>query len=70
MRYVIVECVMCGNYLVLDVGMGHRKYPYCGYVNRIGVSRVVKVFNNPRDASELVKELNSSSNTDDFRQLR
>ena len=69
MRYAVVECAVCGSYLALDVRIGYRKCPYCGYVNRIGVSRVVKVSDNPRDASELVKELNGSSNTAGFRQL-
>ena len=68
-RYAVVECAVCGSYLALDVRIGYRKCPYCGYVNKMGVSRVVKVFSNPRDASELVKELNGSSNTAGFRQL-
>jgi DNA-directed RNA polymerase subunit RPC12/RpoP len=69
MRYAVVECAVCGSYLALDVRIGYRKCPYCGYVNKIGVSRVIKVFSNPRDASELVKELNGSSNTAGFKQL-
>jgi DNA-directed RNA polymerase subunit RPC12/RpoP len=68
-KYAVVECAVCGSYLALDVRIGYRKCPYCGYVNKMGVSRVIKVFNNPRDASELVKELNGSSNTAGFKQL-
>ena len=36
------------------------EYLICGYVNRLGVSRVVKTFKSPRDASEPVRVLNSS----------
>ena len=68
-RYAVVECAVCGNYLALDVRISYKKCPYCGYVNKMGVSRVIKVFDNPRDASELVKELNSLSNTSGFKQL-
>ena len=58
-RYAVVECVGCGKYLALDCKVGFRKCPYCGYVNRLGVSRVVKKFKSPKEASELVKVLNS-----------
>jgi DNA-directed RNA polymerase subunit RPC12/RpoP len=68
-RYAVVECAVCGSYLALDVRIGYRKCPYCGYVNKIGVSRVIKVFDNPKDASELVKELNSLTNVSGFKQL-
>ena len=68
-RYAVVECVVCWNYLALDVRIGYKKCPYCGYVNKIGVSRVIKVFDNPRNASELVKELNSLTNVSGFKQL-
>ena len=59
-RYAVVECVSCGRYLALDCRVGFRKCPYCGYVNRLGVSRVVKKFKSPKEASELVRVLNSS----------
>jgi hypothetical protein len=36
------------------------EYLICGYVNRLGISRVVKTFKSPREASELVRVLNSS----------
>ena len=67
MRYAVVECPVCGRYLAIDSNVGYRKCPYCGYVNGIEVSRVVKTFKSPREASELVKLLNSGS--DSFRPL-
>jgi len=51
----------------MDSKIGYRKCPYCGYVNRINVSRVVKTFESPREASELVRLLNSSN--DSFKPL-
>ena len=67
MRYAVVECPVCGRYLAVDSKVGYRKYPYCGYVNRIEVSRVIKTFKSPREASELVRLLNSSN--DSFKPL-
>ena len=67
MRYAVVECPVCGRYLTMDSKIGYRKCPYCGYVNRINVSRVVKTFESPREASELVRLLNSSN--DSFKPL-
>jgi len=46
-----------------------QEMPVRGYVNKMGVSRVIKVFDNPKDASELVKELNSLTNVSGFKQL-
>jgi len=45
----------------MDCRVGFRKCPYCGYVNRIEVSRVVKVFKSAKEASELVKFLNEGN---------
>jgi len=60
MRYVVVECPVCGMYFVLDGRVGYRKCPYCGYVARLGVVREVKRFDRAREASELVRVLNGS----------
>ncbi len=59
MRYAVVECLVCGRYLAVDSKIGYRKCPYCGYVNKLGVSRIVKRFKSPREASELVRVLNA-----------
>ncbi len=67
MRYAVVECLVCGMYLAVDSKIGYRKCPYCGYVNKINVSKVVKTFKSPREASELVKLLNSGG--DSFKPL-
>ena len=67
MRYAVVECPVCGRYLAIDSKVGYRKCPYCGYVNRIEVSRLIKTFKSPREASELVRLLNSSN--DSFKPL-
>ncbi len=67
MRYAVVECPICGRYLAVDSKIGYRKCPYCGYVNKIEVSRIVKTFKSPKEASELVRLLNSSN--DSFRPL-
>ena len=61
-RYAVVECPVCGRYLAIDSKVDYRKCPYCGYVNKIEVSRVIKTFRSPREASELVRLLNSGSN--------
>ena len=37
------------GYLALDCKLGFRKCPYCGYVDRLGISRVVKTFKSSRD---------------------
>jgi len=58
-RYAVVECLVCGRYLAVDSKIGYRKCPYCGYVNKLGVSRIVKRFKSPREASELVRVLNA-----------
>ena len=60
MEKTVVECLICGGYLALDCKIGFRMGLYCGYVNRLGFSRVVKTFKSPRDASEPVRVLNSS----------
>jgi len=67
MRYAVVECPVCGGYLAIDSKVGYRKCPYCSYVNKIEVSRVVKTFKSPKEASELVRLLNSSN--DSFKPL-
>ncbi len=50
---------ICERYLAIDSKVGFRKCPYCGYVNRLGVSRVIKGFRSPEEASELVRALNA-----------
>lgn len=57
-RYAVVECPICGRYLALDLKVGYRKCPYCGYVNKLETSRVIKRFRSPKEASELVRILN------------
>ena len=59
MRYAVVECPICGKYLAIDSKIGYRKCPYCSYVNKLRVSRVVKTFESPKEASELVRVLNA-----------
>lgn len=63
-RYAVIECLNCGRYLALDCKIGFKKCPYCGYVNKINSSRIVKKFKSPKDASELIRFLNSSTNED------
>jgi len=67
-RYAVVECPICRKYLAIDSKMGFRKCPYCGYVNKLNVSRVIKKFKSPREASELVRILNERN--DDFKPMR
>ena len=62
-KYAVIECLNCGRYLALDCKIGFRKCPYCGYVTRLNILRIVKTFKSPREASELVRVLNSDMST-------
>jgi DNA-directed RNA polymerase subunit M/transcription elongation factor TFIIS len=55
--YVVFKCRGCGRYLYVDEGVGVRRCPSCGVLNRLGEVKIVKLVENVKEAGKVVRSL-------------